>query len=207
MRAGVLIKEESIVPIVIALLVIFYTLTFTSVVATAGAPGPELEASTNVIVARYDDWPALPPAHAWHIGATGGESETVTIAAGETFHTIRVEAEVGFRRGGTDRKCTTKRKGHYSREKTTCRSFRNDDVWTVTIGAYPTVKVASRLSLYAGGGLGLMVDGNADGVGRIVAGFEIEVYRGVSIDTGYRALWGFNGNESHGVFAGLRYRF
>jgi len=201
--------------------------------ASASDPGPD--------PVELPTYPPM-PTRVWHAGLTVGQSSwdcesddcdrsagseehvTVAVAAGYIFRGwLRTELEAGYREHEIDHfngsPCESKRSKYYG----SCQNDKNDlRVWDVTVGVYPTIHVWERLSLYAGGGLGLViVDGlnqvDVAGVGKVMGGAEIAVYKGLSIDVGYKALWalasmsisGFDLKEydSHGVYAGFMYRF
>jgi len=225
-------------------------LSMIATTASAGDPGPPdpVEPTPPPPIAvtpsefnTVKDWGDEPAPPVWHVGLNVGQSSwdcesddcdesagseehvTVAVAAGRTFRGwLRTELEAGYREHKIDNlgpACERKRSNYYGG----CQNDQNDlRVWDVTVGVYPTIHVWERFSLYAGGGLGLViVDGlnqvDVAGVGKVRGGAEIAVYKGLSLDVGYGGLWalssmsisGFDLKQytSHGFSAGLRLRW
>ncbi len=167
------------------------------------------------------------------VEAGSEDYETVAVAAGYTFGGwLRTEFEAGYRKheihGLNGPPCKRKRSHWHilptytSKGRAKCQTDKNLRVWDVTLGAYPTIQVYDRISFYAGGGLGIIiVEGlsqvDVAGVGKAIAGAEVRVYKGLSLDVGYKAIWalasmrlsGFDIKEydSHGPFAGVKFRW
>lgn len=104
-----------------------------------------------------------------------------------------------------------------------CQTERNLHVGTIMASAYPTLPVyGDRVSLYAGGGLGVIM---FDTLGQFAAapggqagmGVGVRVYKGLTVDVGYHAIFAFNDTSmdgyenskyaSHGPSIGLRFEF
>ena len=191
--------------------------------ANAGDPGPEdapaapeivsVEPAATWISPIVNGPKPAPEPSPWHVGLSGGQGEIVALAAGYTLSNIRFELEGGYNVTQThDTKRPPCKRRHHSRGTRKCETQRSFRMGDLTLGVYPTLELAEKLFVYAGGGIGLLfVDDQSqvdvEGVAKVAGGLEVEVFDRVTFGVGYKAVFGFQGYDRHGVNAGIRYSF
>ncbi len=190
--------------------------------AVSGEPGPDdpapaapemwsVEADTHWISPVVYGSNPEPEPGPWHVGISGGSAEYGAIAVGRTWKDIRFELEVGY--AGDEQSGTKCRRRHHSRESSRRRSRscgqKSDDRWNLTAAAYPTWEIVEKLSIFAGGGLGVRFVGDeTEGIGKLAAGVDVEFLEGWFIGAGFEAVLPLaGGRDDYGPFGGLRYEF
>ncbi len=166
----------------------------------------------NSEIAAWEWVPEIAPG-VWHVGLSGGQAEYGAVAGGRSWKDIRFEIELGY--GGdekSEKKCSRTRRKHYYdssyyRPKSCGR--KTDDIWNLTAAGYPTLEVVPKLSVYAGGGLGIRFVGDeTEGIGKLAAGLDVEILDGLFLGAGFKAVLALDeGEDEYGPFGGLRYRF
>ncbi len=207
------------IPILIAFMVLI------AVAANAGDPGPEdapaapemwsVEADTHWIspVVYGSNPEPEPEPGPWHVGVSGGQAEYVAVAGGRTWKDIRFEIALGY--GGDEdsgTKCRRTRRHHYresSRNRSRSCGQTNDDRYNLTASAFVPWEIVEKLSIFAGGGLGIrFVGDNTEGIGKLAAGVDVEILPRVILGFGIKAVLALEGGrDDYGPAGWIRYEF